>query len=352
MAPYIIALILLFIGSFFLKKKTVAYLGICVLVVLALFRDASVGIDTINYVTYTPDLDYKGLSQIQVLYYFIYDLLPVFGSRVVITTLTFITFLFLLLSCKRFNINPGYAFFFFVLFDFYNLSLNIMRQYAAISILLYAYSFIIEKTKKKYLFFVYVLIASTLHTSSLFFIWVYFLKFIDLTKIQKPVLVILVAGVFLFVEFYLKNNYLSYVSLLFENNSEGLAAYQTSFDQAESLSGWSLGGMMIKIGMLTINLFIFFSLVQYHDERIVLVSSLFFASIIITMFFEQFFGNLGRLRYSMSIINIIAYSYYFVRTKSKIKIWVLLAVLAVYGYQYIWDLSKGSFGTTPYSWIL
>lgn len=351
MAPYLIALLLLFLGSFITKKKSIAYLGILFLFVLALFRDVSVGIDTINYVTYKPESEHRGLSSIQVVFYFVYGLLPILGSRTVIVFLTTITFLFLVLSCKRFKISVAYAFFFFVLFDFYNLSLNIMRQYAAISVLLYAYSFIFEKTNKKYLFFVFLLLASSLHTSSLFFAWVYFLRFIDLSSIKRPLLIVLVVGVFLLVEFYLKNNYLSYVSLLFENNSEELASYQTSFDQAEALSGWSIGGMLIKIGMLSINLFIFFDLVKYHDDRLVLVSSLFFASIIVTMFFEQFFGNLGRLRYSLSIINIIAYSYYYVRSKSKYKFLLLMSVLAVYGYQYIWDLSKGSYGTTPYLWM-
>lgn len=84
-------------------------------------------------------------------------------------------------SLDNLKIYNKYVWMFFYSFPyFYLLSLNLLRQWAAISIVFYAYKYIKERNIKKYLFFIFM--ASLCHKTALFMIILYFLSYINFSK--------------------------------------------------------------------------------------------------------------------------------------------------------------------------
>ena len=351
MSIYIFALVLLFLGAFVSKKEKTGfgYIAILFLFFIAFFRAESVGIDTYNYSHYD---DYKphGVKLFEVVFLFVYKLIPVLGSRIVIHFFAIITFLFTFLACKRFKVNPTLAFFFFVLFDFYNLSLNISRQYTAAAILLYAYSYLPEEDGKKWRFFLYVILAGTIHVTSLLFGVLFLFRKINLSRIStSTILIVFLISVF-FVEVVLSQFYVEWAqkALL----AEEVSSYGDYFAQVETLDKASFGGRILSLGATALNVYILIRVARMKIPGASTIAMLLFFSILFNLFFEQFYGNLGRIRYDISIINIIAYSYYIKYEKSKIKPWVIITILVFFGYSYLWDLQSGSYGTVPYSFSL
>ncbi len=335
------------------KKQPIGIMAIFLLFCLSIFRDISVGLDTYNYVMYDSSYDPQGIKAYELTFNFLYALIPVLGNRLIISFFSIITFLFLLLSCKRYSIRPAYAFFFFVLFCFFDLSLNIARQYTTAALLLYAYSFLSEKGKKRFYFLLFVFIAGTIHSSAWAFSIIYFVRYIQVSKINKKILVAIFVIFAILFQTVLKSYFVTWSTLYAMTMSEDsdLGSYNTYFNQAEVLTGTSIGGLVISFGMIALNVYVLLRLMNHDNRKVCVITTLFFLSILISMFFEQLFGNLGRIRYNLSIINIIAYSYYFLYDKDKLKPIVLSLVLLLFGYNYYFVLSTDAYGTVPYKFM-
>lgn len=347
MLIYIILLLLLAIAAFFIKNKCFSTFCIWLLVFIAIFRDETVGIDTISYVHEGFSAWASGMRT----YEFIYRWLSLFilpgGSYILVVTFGLITSLGIYFSSKRFGISPVVAFFFFVLFEYYNLSLNIARQYAAIGFLLIAYSYLIESGKKQLYFFLFLFLACGCHSSSIIFVITYFLKYINLSKIDKRVLTVILITIFFLLKFVLADYYLKWASSV--ELTEEIDVYSRYFEQATT-NDLSFNGLFISVVTLSINIYVLIILSRDNSKVGIIISNLFFFSIIADIFFSGLWGNIGRLRYSINIINIMAFANYFTKSKDKFKFVIVMLVCLFYGYEFIYSLvgERQAYGTVPY----
>lgn len=354
MIPYFLILTLLLVGCISKnKEQLVGKLAIFLLFCMSIFRATSVGLDTYNYVIYDSSYVPQGIKTFELTYNFLYNLIPLLGSRLIICFFSIITFLFLLLSCKRFNIRPVCAFFFFVLFSFFDLSLNIARQYTTAALLLYAYSFLYENGRKRFCFFLFIFIAGTIHSSAWAFSILYIARFIRGGRVSNKIIISIFIVFAILIQTVLKSYFVAWSTLyaMTMSNDSDLGSYNLYFNQAEVLEGTSFGGLIISYGMIALNVYVLLKLKKHDNRKAEIIAVLFTLSILISMFFEQLWGNIGRIRFNLSIINIIAYSYYFMYDKDKFKVLVFSLVLLLFGYNYYFILSTDAYGTVPYKFM-
>lgn len=176
------------------KKSYTGLTLIILLLIFSLFRDNSVGTDTMNYqnglenvvkVFVTKSSFFEDNSRYEYIYYllcvFIYILdLP---SRIIIDIFSLITYIFLYKGGKKNNVNIALVVLSYVFLGMYYLSFNISRQFAAISICFYAIGFIKENDWHKYLFFFWIFIACLIHKSVLLCSILYLCRFMEFNRI-------------------------------------------------------------------------------------------------------------------------------------------------------------------------
>lgn len=189
------------------KNKKIGIFWIIFLCFLSMFRAESVGTDTANYTDYSSKIskfviDYDGDFQIgrmleisylsTVMWLYENDYSP----RLLICLMSIITFLFLFLSLKRMNLSYGIGVLTFMIV-FYLASFNIARQICACSIILYSYTFLFEKNSKKYLFFLFIILATTFHASSILYLSMYIFRYINTDIFKKTTLTYIAISLFI-----------------------------------------------------------------------------------------------------------------------------------------------------------
>lgn len=92
-------------------------------------------------------------------------------------------------TLRHYSIDLRWSIFIFVFGCFFNSSLNIMRQFIAISIFLYSTKYIEEKNLKKYL--ISIACAFMFHKTAIIYLPLYFINKISVKKIMGPFLVVL-----------------------------------------------------------------------------------------------------------------------------------------------------------------
>lgn len=163
-----------------------------------MFRAESVGTDTANYTDFSDTItslsfDYNGNFQIGSMLEFSYLSARLwiyennYSPRFLICLMSAITFLFLYLSLKRSRLPFGIGVLVFTVL-FYLASFNIARQICACSIILYAYTFLFENGLKKYLFFFFIILATSFHASSLLYLSMYAFRYIKVDAFKKSIL--------------------------------------------------------------------------------------------------------------------------------------------------------------------
>lgn len=182
---------------------------LAILLFFSMFRGDNVGNDTKNYMddnriyntanflnnfTSTEDVidnfGYRTEFSTSFLNWIVYELnLP---PRTIIFTYSILLLVLLYLALKRLQINTSLALMFFVLSSLYYFSLSAARQLAAVGLFAYGITFIFEEDKKRYLFFLFAILATSFHISSIFFIWLYFIRYI---KIQRRLLYYIAATI-------------------------------------------------------------------------------------------------------------------------------------------------------------
>lgn len=190
---YLFPVFVLIIALWGYKKEWVGIVLFMLMLFFSMFRGDYVGTDTIHYLEGTgaryyqfieTDVSSIGLSKYEIIFfglnYLVYlnDLSP----RVVIYFFSIITFLFLFLSARRFKVNTSLVALFYIFLNYYFWSFNVSRQLAALSICLFAISYINEKDKKKYLFFLWIIIASLIHNATITLLVVYLFKNIKVKR--------------------------------------------------------------------------------------------------------------------------------------------------------------------------
>lgn len=349
MTIYLIAALLLFLAGFIVKNRSLEHLFVFLLLLISMLRGDMIGDDTIEYMTYDSNYNPTGIKSFEFLFIFFYSLVPILGRYTVIWLFSLVLFISVLLACRRFGVRPAIVFFFFLLFKYFNLSLNISRQFAAAGLLLYAFSFLYEDDRKKYLFFLPVILAGLIHSSAWFFAPVFLLRYVNLSKV-KPyflfliiILLVIISQVF-FVPYFEKWATLYTITA----QSDSLSAYGDYFDETEALTGGSIGNLILIWGVTIFHIYILFRLIAIKSQKALVISALFFASIFLALVLDPLYGNLTRLKYNLTIINTVAYAYYFMYSKDKYKLPVLTGILLFFGYIWVWDMQGVCYWTVPY----
>ena len=129
-----------------------------------------------------------------------------------------ITFVFLAKACKDQSVNIVFSIMLIFLIRYYFLTLNIVRQGIAMSIILYSLKFIKEKNLKKYL--LTVILASCFHMMALIYIPMYFICQMDWKKKKNIILLVLipVAGILLYILILKYTKYGNYIGSQFQGN--------------------------------------------------------------------------------------------------------------------------------------
>ena len=344
MLIYLYLLILFAIAAFVLKNDKFGLICIIVLFIIVIFRGETVGSDTSNYIRRgLPDF-VDGMKTQQFIYAFLTSIMTP-PSHLLIVTFAIISFWGIYVSSKKFEVRPAAAFFFFIIFEHFNLSLNIARQYAAAGILMIAYTFLFEQGRKRYLFFPMVVLAFGFHSSSLICLPLYFCRNIDFSKIKVWVIALFFAVAYASYHLVLKDYYLTIVHAF--ELSQDMEVYSMYFNEADD-ADLSLGGVIIARSMPILSMYIFIVLSRIKTDKVKIITSLFFVSIIMDIFFSELYGNIGRIRFCVNIINVIAYSYYFLKIRDKYKIIVAPAVIVLFGYSFIHLIMGYAYQTTPY----
>lgn len=350
MLLYILLFILLLLGFVDKRDKKLGKLIIFLMFLVSFFRGDSVGIDTWSYAH--PSLDtesYSGIRVFEVLYHFSATSIVPYVQHGVIFLFSIITFVFLYLSAKRFKVDPIVVFLFFFIFGYFDLSLNICRQFAAASVLLYAYSFLGERGKTSLWFFPLVLFAATIHSSSLFMLILFPLRFIDLSRVNKWIFVALGVASIYYGLTILDSKFMMW-ALAFDIGDD-IQSYSHYFEQTDLIEHSTLG-IVFTVSCIVLEFFILYRMCYVNkndDPQYRVVFNLFFVSILLTILFSNLYGNLGRLRYSVSVIDCIAVAYYLQSEKKVlVKQIVLFSLIILYGALLYKNLASNAYKTVPY----
>ncbi len=241
---YVFPLVVTTIGFLGYKNSTTGKLLLFLLLFFSMFRGDNVGNDTKGYMD-SSRIEYKN-SRISggIDYEYALDnigqeteygdaLLNSFvyrfnlSGRVIIFVYSLLTFLFLYAALKRLKINVALALVFYVMNTHYFFSLSAARQMAAVSIFLYGLTFIFCDDKRKYLFLLFTVLAAMFHTSAIFFIWVFFLRYIRC----KRKLLIIISSFAVAVTVFLSFNILDIVYNVFD--LDYISSYMGKFDESE-----------------------------------------------------------------------------------------------------------------------
>lgn len=165
---YLLSIFLLF-GAFLKPKQQVGYLIISfvILLILAGFRDVSVGTDTLGYQELFNRLD-QGISIRQEIgWQYLNKAVIYFGGdfeHLLIVSSLFVLFPVFYVS-RKYSENPMLSIFLYFAFYIYLQSFNITRQTIAVSIVLIGYTFLIKEQYWRYCLL--VIIAFFFHTTAL-----------------------------------------------------------------------------------------------------------------------------------------------------------------------------------------
>ncbi|MFR5004095.1 MAG: EpsG family protein [Thomasclavelia ramosa] len=131
-------------------------------------------------------------KKVEFLYRYVIKIGMSFGDKQWVFVIThFIILLFLFLHVKRYSKDFRWSIFVFMFGAFFNVSLNIMRQFIAISIFVYATKYICKREFWKYEF--WIMIAVLFHKTALIYIPIYFLPRLKIKKWIYPCIVLFCA---------------------------------------------------------------------------------------------------------------------------------------------------------------
>ncbi|WP_350020182.1 EpsG family protein [Priestia flexa] len=215
------------------KQKLFLFFACAILFVVSGLRDVSVGSDTVSYINTFNFVRDNSISQSLNLYfekgYIIYNYIisRFFSSaQVLLIVSSFITILLIGRFIYKNSKNVYLSIYLFITLMYYYSSMNILRQYIAVSIIVFGYEYVKERKFIRYLFS--IIVASFFHTTAVMAIFIYFLYTLKFSF--KRVLLFLVYTLviyFMFVPFFnfiidLFPRYTAYESRLDSNN---LASY-------------------------------------------------------------------------------------------------------------------------------
>lgn len=290
------------------KGKKMGRVLLVILLFFSMFRGKNVGNDTKTYMA--EDIvqassvlfdsfmengaqeEYGRKTEIVSLgtYWIVYTLdLP---PRTIICVFSIIQMLFLFYAFKRLNINTSLGLSLYVLFGLYFFSLSAARQMAAVSVFIFGATFIFESGKKKYLFFPYVILASLIHTSAIFFIWVFFLPML---KVKRKSLIVLMSIICLFMVIT-SVNFINYFPGIYKINY--LSGYEGLFTDTSRTS------IFVRVyDLINYLFFIYLFSLRKGSRDCDNYDLLFGVAVILMALFSHSSGLLSRVSYYLIVFN-------------------------------------------------
>lgn len=303
------------------------------LFVLAAFRGEKVGHDTIKYMnisyiaSWAEEASISSFSfddlgtKVEILSGLMYKTIATFklNTRFVLVFYAFVMMLFLYLACRKFKVNVAYTIAFFVFFGFFFYSLSASRQFCAISVILYAMSFLQDNEKKRNLFWVWLIVAVFIHSFSIICFFLYYVN--KLPRYNKKIgLIMFVLSLFVVIK---KIDFLEKVSLLLNVNH--ISYYMNLYGDYQEFSMVRLMGYWIEISCLYYFFYrkkkLDFNLISIdngeykYDKKYQLytVDYIYLFSMFIYAFLFSYDGLIGRVRYNFAIIQCVYLASYFMR---------------------------------------
>lgn len=292
------------------KNKRMSMIVFFMLFFFSIFRGDKVGNDTMNYMdpaTFDSRLNnINSLSDSEfldigssfelstnMLYYFVQMMgLP---ARTIISLFSIITFLFLFLATKRFKAPLGFVLFYFVLFSHYYYSYSAARQIASVCVLLYAYSFLIETDKKKFLFLLWTFVAGSIHIASLLFMPLLFLKNVTFPRKETALIVYVISLVFAFSNGSIMENLLNKIDLYY------VVHHMEGYGEISDVN--FVGKLFIFVKLTTLISFFYF--VRDKNNKTDIYDNLFLTSILFYFIFVGLSIYISRICYGLTIFNCI-----------------------------------------------
>lgn len=357
---YFLFIVLLLSSILFNRSRGWGFFLVFLMGFICTFRGINVGSDTINYYLNNFEDSFSIIDssrQFEFSFQFLSQYITYSGinPRWCLYVLSIITYIFLYLAAIRFNrllgANVVIIVFLYLIMGYYGMTFNISRQMAAMSILLYGYTFLLQDGKKQLLFFVFLFLASSFHLSSLLYIFVYFIKYLDLQKINFKIIAISSLAI-LFVTQLFKGPLLGFVMSKFEF----LALYAKYMDQTEEATV-SIVGFVFKFVQLLMCLFVYYRLLNCTNRYFL---NIYLATIFIGLFFGAFYGNIYRMNIGFAIIQVVAFATYLsefvydcsLSPKLKFRITdetaFFILMVMVYGYETLSGLARGAYDVVPY----
>ena len=293
------------------KNKRVGFVLLVILFFLSAFRGENVGNDTINFMD-ANSIQYKGTvladfsnfkfgdlgNKVEILNNLVCKIIYVNGvnTRWIIYFYTFVTLLFLVLSFKRFRVSLSYGLVFYVLLSFFFFSLTAARQLSAVSILLYAYSYLQCQDKKRFRFFFWLAVASLIHSFSIFFILIYFVRL--LPKPSEVYGLVIFAASLLAVA--VEIDFISQLSVSMD--IEHISDYVSEFGAGNrnifgKLESWVVVAFMY--------FFYYNATKQPNVNRNIVIDNLYLLSMLFYAALTNYPGLIGRIHYDLSIIQCV-----------------------------------------------
>lgn len=298
----------LFVGvlPFFRFKKLrppLGYLLVFFLFIIAAFRAEYVGEDTEDYLSlssiakraYFADISNMSFtdigSSVELVNNFVCKIIIDFGldSRFILVFYSFVMILFVFLAFKKLNVNIVYGFSFFVILELFFYSLSACRQMCAVGVLMYAYSCLYEK--KTYKFFIYTLVATLIHSFSIFSFFIYFVKYIPPLS-RKISIIIYVLSILLL---FLRIDFINYLSIYL--NFDHVTSYVDNYGDIVDRTVLSYITRSIHITFL----FYCYKAVTTNSS-LSTIKNIFLISIVLYAFLSNYAGILSRILFNFSVV--------------------------------------------------
>lgn len=329
------------------KGKRIGYILLALISFLFAFRGINVGSDTsvlldrmsmLRKASFLDNIDFSldnlG-NQTELLNNFINKMVLQWGvdTRYVLYIYAITIFIFLLLSFRRFKCNTAYAVVIYVLLGHFFISLQTSRQLCAVSILLYSYSFLIEEGRKKYLFFLWGIVATLIHAYSIFCLPLFFVIYMPRLK-DSIVMVLYIVCLFLVT---LK---LDVVQNLSDSiDMEAVSAYVDRYNEMYQLG---ITNIFTSWVMITILFYFYKKTTEGVSKVPVCISNLYLVSIVIFSLFYLYSGIINRVVNNFSIIQCVFISYLLSYKNLKkdvmlIAVFLVLLLLRAYKNHYFID---------------
>lgn len=312
------------------KNKRLAHIALLTLVFFSVFRGENVGVDTGNamsqaaiYNRTNRDFSIVDSSSYEITTNFVYYIISRGApNRTIIVFYSLVMFFFLWKSVNKLRLKLSYFVFVFLISGCYIYSYNVARQWASLSIVLYAISFIFEgKWKKSLWYFPLILFAISIHTSSIIYIVLYVFRYFRFSRSYAFCFVVLMALLSLSGIVDIRDNIGQLLQL------ETFSGYESYYgDNLYDINEASFMGRLFNLMVVVI---MFIAMVRMKDLYSVI--ALFSFAIGISFYTEGLSSIIARSFFGFTLIKNTLFIRYLSVSKDKI---LIIAYSVLYTYDF------------------